>query len=71
MSCPNNCSGNGICEDNTCVCDKGYIGDNCSIFDQSEKIKYIDIFLYVLGGIFAAITLALGIYIYIKWYHRK
>jgi len=72
MSCPNNCSGNGKCQsDNKCLCDKGYLGDSCSILDESGKIKYIYIFLYVLGSIFGAITLALGIYLYIKWYHLK
>lgn len=72
MNCPNNCSGNGKCQsDNTCLCDKGYLGDSCSILDKSGKIKNIDIFLYVLGGIFGSITLALGIYLYIKWYSRK
>ena len=28
--CFNNCSGHGRCEDYTCYCDLGYVGDDCS-----------------------------------------
>ncbi|XP_053675074.1 multiple epidermal growth factor-like domains protein 8 [Anopheles nili] len=30
-NCPNNCSGNGRCIDHSCVCDSGWIGDDCSL----------------------------------------
>jgi hypothetical protein len=31
LTCPDGCSGHGICNDDaTCVCDAGYMGDNCS-----------------------------------------
>jgi len=29
--CPNGCSGQGICRDNTCVCNLGYAGLDCSV----------------------------------------
>lgn len=31
ISCPNNCSGNGSCVIETCVCFQGWEGDDCSI----------------------------------------
>ena len=27
--CPNDCSGRGTCKNGTCVCDSGYVGDDC------------------------------------------
>lgn len=29
-SCPNDCSGNGECEKGKCICQKGFMGPNCS-----------------------------------------
>ena len=29
-ACPNNCSGNGTCNDGSCDCNDGYLGDDCS-----------------------------------------
>ncbi|VDI39774.1 Hypothetical predicted protein [Mytilus galloprovincialis] len=28
--CLNNCSDNGICEEGVCICDSGYVGEDCS-----------------------------------------
>lgn len=28
-SCPSGCSGNGVCQMGTCVCSKGFSGENC------------------------------------------
>ncbi|GFR90472.1 von Willebrand factor D and EGF domain-containing protein, partial [Elysia marginata] len=30
LFCPGNCSGNGRCQGDQCVCDQGYIGDDCA-----------------------------------------
>ncbi|XP_049279907.1 multiple epidermal growth factor-like domains protein 8 [Anopheles funestus] len=30
-NCPNNCTGNGRCVDHACVCDRGWIGSDCSL----------------------------------------
>lgn len=30
LSCPNNCSGKGSCANETCSCNDGYIGEDCS-----------------------------------------
>jgi hypothetical protein len=27
--CFNNCSGKGVCRNERCICDKGFIGDDC------------------------------------------
>lgn len=29
-NCPNDCSGNGLCEDGACFCRPGFTGDSCS-----------------------------------------
>lgn len=30
LVCPNNCSGHGVCANETCSCDGGYVGEDCS-----------------------------------------
>ena len=31
--CPNECSGNGVCVNATCVCNEGYLSSDCSIHE--------------------------------------
>jgi len=30
-TCENSCSGNGVCKDNKCICQKGFFGTDCSL----------------------------------------
>ncbi len=58
--CPNNCSRNGICQANgTCLCNQGYISEDCSIINTVKNydkvqdiIKGIGYFLLELGAFF-------------------
>ncbi|XP_063435949.1 von Willebrand factor D and EGF domain-containing protein-like [Mytilus trossulus] len=36
--CNNNCSQNGICDKGNCVCDDGFIGDDCSLLRTSPPV---------------------------------
>lgn len=35
--CPNNCSGHGTCNKGVCICEKNYIGNDCSTKSQSSN----------------------------------
>jgi hypothetical protein len=35
-SCPGSCTNNGICVNQTCYCDKGYVGKSCDQFKGSQ-----------------------------------
>ena len=37
--CPNECSGNGVCSNGTCVCNKGFITADCSL--NKGKLKFL------------------------------
>ena len=37
LSCPNNCSGHGTCNQGICNCEKNYIGNDCSTKSQSSN----------------------------------
>ena len=41
--CFNNCSGHGRCEDYTCYCDLGYVGDDCSHTFAAEEDMIVPI----------------------------
>jgi len=38
--CPNDCMGNGKCQNGTCKCDDGYTGKDCSLLKCVEKSCY-------------------------------
>jgi SAM-dependent methyltransferase len=45
--CPNDCSGNGLCENGQCICDLGFSGPNCStsiLIDNDEDRERIQVF---------------------------
>eukprot|EP01129_Flabellula_baltica_P004238 TRINITY_DN145_c0_g1_i1.p1 TRINITY_DN145_c0_g1~~TRINITY_DN145_c0_g1_i1.p1 ORF type:complete len:579 (-),score=128.57 TRINITY_DN145_c0_g1_i1:16-1752(-) len=33
-SCPNNCSGQGVCNNGACICNNDYTGNDCSIYQK-------------------------------------
>ena len=75
--CPEDCNNRGICDYSDCnnyyckcKCSAPYIGDDCSIVDRSGNTLYVHIFLYIIAGMFGLITLALGIYLLLKWYRK-
>ncbi|RUS80658.1 hypothetical protein EGW08_011562 [Elysia chlorotica] len=38
LFCPSNCSGNGRCLDDKCVCNQGYIGDDCAYRNDTPPV---------------------------------
>ena len=39
--CPNECSGNGVCSNGTCICKKDFIAADCSLKEGKQKILIV------------------------------
>ncbi len=52
--CPNDCSGNGVCENGTCKCNQNFDGSDCSFGESksqqiSETYSYLQLLVLMLA----------------------